>query len=140
VRLIFEYDGDAVRLVSQQPVEVAIPGPDFVQVHAAGTFVDARDSADRTLARVHARGMSEGALEVFPEKPGEPIVHVKVERPQGAFTVVLPVPQAAKRVTVVRVAARLEAPGAAAPARAPGAFAAEPAFETRELGTFPLQR
>ena len=116
VRLIFEYDGDDVRLVSQQPVDMAIPGADLAQVQAAGTFVDARDANDRTLVRVYARGMSEGAAEVFPEKPGDPIVHVKVERPKGAFTVVLPAPQAAAKVAVVRVA-----PATVALARAAGA-------------------
>ena len=136
MRLIFEYDGDEVRLVSQQPVDMVVTGADLAQVHAPGTFVDARDSANRTLARVHARGMSEGSAEVFPEQPGEPIVRVAVERPRGAFTVVVPAPQAAAHVAVVRVQ-----PDAAAPAgaRAAGASAV-PALQTTELASFPLQR
>ena len=135
MRLIFEYDGDEVRLISQQPVDVAITGADLAQVQAAGTFVDARDAANRTLARVYARGVSEGTAEVFPEKPGQPFEHTRVERPRGAFTVVLPAPQAAARVAVVRVQ-----PGAAPAVRAPGTAAAEPALETKELGSFALQR
>lgn len=133
VRLIFEYDGDDVRLISQQPVDVAITGADLAQVHAAGTFVDARDSGNRTLARVTARGVAEATVEVFPEKPGQPFERAKVERPRGAFTVVLPAPPAAARVAVVRVQ-----PGAAPAVRAPGA--AEPELETKELGSFALQR
>jgi septal ring-binding cell division protein DamX len=135
IRLIFEYDGDEVRLVSQQPVDVAITGADLAQVQAAGTFVDTRDATNRTLARVHARGVSEGTAEVFPEKPGQPFERVNVERPKGAFTVVLPAPQAAARVAVVRVK-----PGAAPAARAPGGPAAEPVLEAKELGSFALQR
>ncbi len=134
VRLIFEYDGDDVRLIRQQPVDVALTGAELAQQPAAGTFVDARDASNRTLARVHARGMSEGSAEVFPERPGEPIVRVAVERPKGAFTVVLPAPQAAARVAVVRVKH-----GAAPSARGAGAAAA-PTLESEELGSFALQR
>lgn len=134
MRLIFEYDGDEVRLVSQQPVDMVVTGADLAQVHGPGTFVDARDSANRTLARVHARGMSEGSAEVFPEKPGQPIVRVAIARPRGAFTVVVPAPQAAARVAVVRVE-----PDAAAPAGVRAAGAA-PALQSTELGSFPLQR
>jgi hypothetical protein len=133
MRLIFEYDGDAVRLVSQQPVDMAITGADLAQVHAPGTFVDARDAKDRTVARVHARGISEGMVEVFPEKPGQPIMNVTVDRPRGAFTVVLPAPKEAAKVAVVRV----KRDSAARAAATPGA---EPALQTTELGSFALQR
>jgi len=135
MRLIFEYDGDQVRLVSQQPVDMVVTGADLAQVHAAGTFVDARDANDRTVARVHARGISEGMVEVFPEKHGDPIVHVKVDRPRGAFTVVLPAPKEAAKVAVVRVkrdTTRAAAAGAAA--------GAEPPLQTTELASFALQR
>ena len=134
MRLIFEYDGDQVRLVSQQPVDMVVTGADLAQVQAPGTFVDARDAANRTLARVYARGMSDGSAEVFPEQPGGAIVRVAVERPRGAFTVVVPSPRAAARVAVVRVE-----PEAAAPAGARAAGAA-PALQSTELGSFPLQR
>jgi hypothetical protein len=144
-RLIFEYDGDEVRLVSQQPVDMAVTGADLAQEYTAGTFVDARDAANRTLVRVHARGMSDGTAEVFPEKPGEPILRVKLDRPRGAFTVVLPAPQAAARVAVVRVQPVAAAP--AATARQPGEAdtaargpAAAPALQTTELASFALQR
>jgi hypothetical protein len=136
VRLIFEYDGDNVRLISQQPVDMVVTGADLSQVHAAGTFVDARDAADRTLARVHAHGVSDGSMEVFPEKHGDPIERVKTDRPQGAFTVVLPAPQAAARVAVVRVKASDVAPAA----RAASAADATPTLQTTDLASFPLQR
>ena len=136
MRLIFEYDGDEVRLISQQPVDMVVTGADLAQVQGPGTFVDARDGANRTLARVHARGMSEGSAEVFPEKPGQPIVRVAVERPRGAFTVVVPAPQAAANVAVVRIQ-----PDAATPAGArAGGAAASPALQATELASFPLQR
>lgn len=135
MRLIFEYDGDEVRLVSQQSVDMVVTGADLAQVQAAGTFVDARDASDRTVARVHARGVSEGMVEVFPEKPGQPIMNVKVDRPRGAFTVVLPAPKEAAKVAVVRV--KRDASRAAAAGTAIGA---EPPLQTTELASFALQR
>ena len=132
MRLIFEYDGDTVRLVSQQPVDMAITGADLAQAHGVGTFVDARDASNRTVARVPARGVPEHMVEVFPEQPGQPIVHVRVERPRGAFTVVVPAPKDAARIAVVQVK-----PDAARAAAAPGAAAA---LRTTELASFDLQR
>ena len=139
MRLIFEYDGDVVRLISQQPVDMVVTGADLAQVHAPGTFVDARDSANRTLARVHARGMSDGSAEVFPEQPGGAIVRVAVERPRGAFTVVVPAPQAAAHVAVVRVAPAAAAPAGARAGAGAASRAAAP-LQSTELGSFPLQR
>ena len=149
MRLIFEYDGDAVSLVSQQPVDMAVTGPDLAQVLAAGTFVDARDEQDRTLIRISARGLPDDMVEVFPEQAGQPIERVRVERPRGAFTVVLPVPEATARVAIVRVQAEpttgpAPSGGAAATARpergtSPAESAAQP-LRARDLATFPLKR
>jgi len=132
MRFIFEYDGDAVRLLSQQPVDMAITGAELGQSLAVGYFVDARDADNRTLARVHARGLSGGTAEVFPETPGEPIVHVKVEQPKGAFTVVLPVPAGAARVALVQVLPQADAHTAAAGAAAP--------LRGTDIASFPLHR
>lgn len=103
VRLIFEYDGDQVRLVSQQRVDMAITGADIALVETAGFYVDSRDAAGKTLARVPAPTAFARSLEVFPERAGEPIVRVDVPRPKGAFTVVVPAPRDADHVTVVEV-------------------------------------
>ena len=55
VRLIFEYDGDDVRLVSQQPVDVAVPGADLARELFPGHYVETRDANNAPLARVPAR-------------------------------------------------------------------------------------
>lgn len=112
VRLIFEYDGDQVRLVSQQRVDMAITGSDIARSERSGFFVDSRNAAGHTLARVPAHNAFAGSQEVFPEQPGEPIVRVDVPQPKGAFTVVVPAPPEADQVTVVKVAPA--APGAPA--------------------------
>jgi hypothetical protein len=127
VRLIFEYEGDRVRLVSQQPVDVAITGFDLSQVDHPGYYVESRDREGRSLVRVPARNAFVQSMEVFPERPGEPIIRTDVPQPRGAFTVVVPAPQATDHVTVMRIA-----PGAAAP----GVRGAPAAPEITDLVSF----
>lgn len=90
MRLIFEYEGDQVRLISQQAVDVAITGFDISRAAHPGYYVDTQDSDGRTLARVSARDAFSRSTEVFPEQPGQPITRVDVEGARGAFTVVVP--------------------------------------------------
>jgi hypothetical protein len=133
IRLIFEYEGDRVRLISQQPVDMVVTGfdlPPTNQAHAA-YHVEARDENEKTLARVPARGAMESSAEVFPEHPGEPIIRHDVKVPKGAFTVVIPAPAAAHHVTLVQVK-----PGKSAEGVAPGAAAPQP--EVIDLVSFPL--
>ena len=92
VRLIFEYDGDEVRLVSEHPVEMVVTEADTAQPRSAGYYVDARDTAGRTVARVAAHTAFAGSMEVFPEQPGEPITRIDAAA-KGAFTVVIPAPR-----------------------------------------------
>ena len=96
------------------PVDRPITGFDLARTERAGYYVDTRDGAGQTLARVPARGAFSTSAEVFPEQPGEPITRVEVAQPKGAFTVVVPAPSGADSRDVVRVAAG--APGAVQPA------------------------
>ena len=137
VRLIFEYEGNEVRLVSQHPVNIAITGFDIAQEEQPGHFVDTRDAAGRTLARVPIREAFTTSVEVFPEHHGEPITRVDVAQPRGAFTVVVPASKEADHISVVRVA-----PGKPE-ARMPGSpvtSAVEGKAEVTELGSFPLTK
>jgi len=133
VRLIFEYDGDTVRLVSQQDVEMAVTGFDMAGVDHPGYYVDTRDASGATLARVAAHGAFAGSAEVFPEKPGDPITRVEVAAPKGAFTVVVPVTAAASHVAVTRVA-----PGAAGQAPRDASARGVSDAVTTDIATFPL--
>lgn len=103
LRLIFEYDGDEVRLVHQQPVDVLVTGFDAAPELRAGRFAEVRDAEDRALARVVVRG-DMASQEVFPENPEDPITRIEVEHPVGAFTVVVPVSAAARNVALLDVA------------------------------------
>jgi hypothetical protein len=103
IRLIFEYEGDEVRLVSQQPVDVAVTGFDLTRERRPGHYVEVRGARDDTLSRVRVPTDMVASAEVFPEEPGEPIVRVDVPEARGAFTVVVPASPAADHVSVVRV-------------------------------------
>ncbi len=129
VRLIFEYDGDEVTLVSQHRVDVAVTGFDLPLARPPGHYVEVRNTDGDVLSGVPARNAFLRTAEVFPEKLGEPITRVDVEKPHGAFTVVVPVPEAADQVAVVRILPATEAAargGAPVPSR------------PEDLATFPL--
>ena len=104
IRLIFEYDGDDVRLILQQPVDVAVTGFDAHPDIRAGRYAEVRDAQDTPLTRVPVRTGDLQSAEVFPETPGEPITRVQVERPSGAFTVVVPAPEAARSIALIDIA------------------------------------
>jgi len=136
MRLIFEYEGDQVRLVSQQPVDVAITGFDIARTQHPGWYIDTRDASGRALARVPARDAFSSGAEVFPEQHGEPITRTPVAKPRGAFTVVVPVPEGSDHVAVVHVApAQPEAQLPASRATTP----VQGSPEIKEVARFPLQ-
>lgn len=105
VRLIFEYEGDQVRLVSQQPVEMAVTGAELSQVPYPGYYVETRDKNGKTLSRAVAHNAFSSSTEVFPEQHGQPITRVEMSKLKGAFTVITPVPVATDHVSVVQISA-----------------------------------
>ncbi|HEX8875070.1 MAG TPA: hypothetical protein VF780_10625 [Nitrosospira sp.] len=131
VRLIFEYEGETVRLISQQAVEMVIPDSDTAVSSQAAHFVDMRDAANKTLARVMVRGAFATSAEVFPERSGDPITRVDIAVPKGAFTTVVPVADNADHITLVKVA-----PGAEAVAGPEGLRRAP--LVTTDMASFPL--
>ena len=136
MRLIFQYEGDQVRLVTQQPVDVSITGVDLTHTQREGYYVYTSDASGRVLARVLARGAFQHGVEVFPERAGEPITRMDVDRPRGAFTVIVPVPQNADHVRVMHVVPALSnvsQPAARVTSQPVGGA------QERELARFPLR-
>jgi hypothetical protein len=125
VRLIFEYDGDDVRLVFQQRVDVAVTGFNIAQAsapsHSApGHYVEVRTSEGQSLTCVPVQGAFSRSAEVFGE-PGTPITRVELTRSASAFTVVVPASEAATHVSLLRVEPASSVAGEAAPAPGSGA-------------------
>jgi hypothetical protein len=136
LRLIFEYSGDDIRLISQQRVDVAVSGYELHPDVRAGHYAELRDGSGRPLARVPVHGALTGSTEVFPEDHSQPITRVETPDRQGAFTVVVPAPAAARQVAMIRVAP--VPPGRAGlGARPTDAAPGEPAVT--ELATFALE-
>jgi hypothetical protein len=132
IRLIFEYEGDTVRLVSQEPVDVDIP-PFTPAEQLADHFVETRNDNGALLARVPVRGAFLQSTEVFPEDHNEEITRVDTEA-RGAFTVVVPAQDEAVRVAVMRAGARR-----VDVTRARGLSPTPGESEDLELGDFPLE-
>lgn len=129
VRFIFEFEGDQVRLVSQQNVNVAVTGFDLRGKRAPGDYVELR-GAEGALSAVPIRAGMGASVEVFPE-PGQQFAHTEVAHPKGAFTVVVPAPKGTQQVAVVRVAPPVGA--------RPGPGEAPRPLESKDLATFDFQ-
>jgi hypothetical protein len=135
LRLIFEYSGDEIRLISQLPVDVAVSGYEVHPDVRPGHYAELRDGSGRPLARVPVHSALTGSTEVFPEDHSQPIARIDTPERQGAFTVVVPAPAAARQVTMIRVAPA--PPGRTGLSARPTAAApGEPAVT--ELATFAL--
>jgi hypothetical protein len=91
-RLTFEYDGDDVRVVSRERVEMLAPPDDeeLLSQGDAGYWVEVRDDDGAVLYRQVLHDPIRTDVEVFPEDPSQPIERVALEHPQGVFQVVVP--------------------------------------------------
>ena len=108
--------------------------PRYVGRPAGGIFRGYTGRLGSHFGACRARGAFHDSVEVFPEQHGEPITRLAVDRPRGAFTVIVPVPQDADHVRVVQVTP----PQAdATPSAARATDLGGP--QERELARFPLQ-
>jgi len=119
MRLVFEYDGDQVRLINQIPVIAMVPDADPRQA-VPGVYVDSRTDDGVPLARVRVHGGLSTSHEVFSPNEGERPHRIRRQQ-HGAFSTVVPTSHDARQVTVVRLA------------HGPSASAAT------DLATFPLR-
>jgi hypothetical protein len=107
VRLKFTYEGDEVRLVSQQPVEMIVPPTDALSGYEGeqGFWVEVRNGQDKAL---HRRVMDDPLrqdVEVFSPDPEQSIVRTPVEKPSGVFTVLVPDLEEADHIALMTSAA-----------------------------------
>ncbi|HEU4389106.1 MAG TPA: hypothetical protein VFV34_14995 [Blastocatellia bacterium] len=130
VRLILEYDGDEIRLVSRQEVDMEPPlsDPTTAPAEQAGFWLEVRDSKLQVL---HRQVMHDPAMthpEVFSNEPGKSIVRSSKPVAKGAFTVIVPAVPDSDHVAFIR-----KGPGTQAKA-APGITTA-----TGEVARIPLK-
>ncbi|HEX2273611.1 MAG TPA: hypothetical protein VHG90_07045 [Acidimicrobiales bacterium] len=119
VRLIFAYEGRDLRLVSRQQVDMVTPPADRPEGVGAGVWAEVRDVDGQVLDRRAVPDFLRPDVEVFGPDPAPSVARAPVERPRGAFAVLLPELPGADYVAL------LAAPEPAGPAAA--------ALEAQEL-------
>jgi hypothetical protein len=92
VRLTFAYEGNEVHLVSQQPLEMMLPPTDALSGYEGeqGFWVEVRSGQEETLYRSVMQDPFRQDSEVFSPDPEQTIARVPVEKPSGAFAVLVP--------------------------------------------------
>jgi hypothetical protein len=103
IRLVFEYQGDQVRLMSQQRIEKVLPQTDQSADAAQfrGTWSEVRDADGVTLDRRVLVDPIPRDAEVFPEQLGDEISREPLEHPSGVFTLLVPDMEGADHVAVL---------------------------------------
>ena len=124
LRLIFEFDGDQVNLVSRQPVDMLAPSSESLDDlgDQAGSWAEVHSREGAVLHRqVLHNPLNAIGSEVFSSDPQESLRRVTRRRQQGAFTVVVPDLPGSDQVAIV---AEGVAPTAALPEGTEGAASA----------------
>ena len=126
MRLTFSYDGDDVKLVSQERTEMTVPPSDPVKGYKKhkGFWAEVKSGSDKTLYRTVMHNPTKNDAEVFPESPGGFISRQPAPKRKGMFVVVVPDMDKGEEVTLSR-----SAPDTEGPTMGLSALATEPADE-----------
>jgi hypothetical protein len=122
IRLIFEYDGDRVDLVSRQPVDMVAPSSEPLEDFSdrRGSWVELLDPDGAALHRQVLHHPIRTSSEVFGPGGQESIRRVERASRKGAFTVVVPDLPQAEQVAVVAETPPSPSAARGAPAAASG--------------------
>jgi hypothetical protein len=92
IRLTFEYDGEDIRLISRQHVDMLVPPTDAIEGYEGqqGFWAEVRDAEETTLYRQVLHSPIRYDAEVFSNDPERTIERVPVERATGVFSVLVP--------------------------------------------------
>ena len=106
VRLTFSYQGDQVKLISQQPVEMTVPPSDPVKGYEQqkGFWAEVKSDQDKTLFRRVLHNPTRNDAEVFTDDPEQSISRAPAPKRKGVFTVVVPKTDQGQDVTLSRSA------------------------------------
>ena len=128
MRLTFSYDGDDVKLISQQRAEMVVPASDPVTgfKKQKGFWAELKNDRDKTLYRRVMHNPTRNDAEVFPDPdtPGQGISREPAPKRKGVFVVVVPDTDKGDEVTLSR-----SSPQTRGPAKGLRALAIKPATE-----------
>jgi hypothetical protein len=106
VRLIFQYEGRQLRLLSREQIDMLAPPTDLLAGHESyqGFWVEVRDPDGLVLHRRIMPDPMKAAVEVFSNEPGASLRQVPVNQPQGTFAVLVPELEHADHLAIMRSA------------------------------------
>jgi len=106
MRLTFSYQGDQVKLVSQQPVDMTVPPSDPVKGYDQhkGFWAEVKSDQDKTLFRRVLHNPTRNDAEVFSDDPEQSISREPAPKRKGVFVVVVPHTEKSHEVTLSRSA------------------------------------
>ena len=129
MRLTFSYDGNDVKLLSQQRTEMIVPPSDALKGYGEkGFWAELKSGSNKTLYRTVMHNPTKNDAEVFPETPGGQISREPVPKRKGVFVVVVPDTDKGEEVILCR-----STPARKGPTRGIRALANEPAKEILRL-------
>jgi hypothetical protein len=130
MRLTFSYEGNSVKLLSQQRVEMIVPASDAVKGYGThkGFWAELRSGRDKTLYRTVMHNPTKNDAEVFPGTPNEGITREPAPKRKGVFVVVVPDTDEGEQVILCR-----SKPATKGPTRGMRALASTPAEEILRL-------
>ena len=106
MRLTFSYDGDDVKLVSQQRTDMLVPPSDPLTgfKNQKGFWAELRSERDKTLYRQVMHNPTRNDAEVFPDPdaPAQGISREPAPKRKGVFVVVVPDTDKGDEVTLSR--------------------------------------
>ena len=133
MRLTFSYQGDQVKLVSQQPVEMTVPPSDPLKGYEEhkGFWAEVKNAQDKTLFRRVLHNPTRNDAEVFSDDPEQSISRAPAPKRKGVFVVVVPHTEKGHEVTLSRSTGQpdIEAGGAPKGMAAMRSLATGPATE-----------
>lgn len=126
VRLTFSYDGDDVKLISQQRTEMIVPPSDPLKGEGKykGFWAELMNGRDKAVYRQVMHNPTRNDAEVFPDTPEQSISREPAPKRKGVFVVVVPDTEKGEEVRLCR-----SSPETAGPASGLLALASEPAAE-----------
>jgi hypothetical protein len=125
MRLTFSYDGNNVKLLSQQRIDMIVPSSDALKGYRQkGFWAELKSESDKTLYRSVMHNPTKNDAEVFPETPGGEISRQPAPKRKGVFVVVVPDTAKGEEVILCR-----SAPERKGPTKGISALAIKPAEE-----------
>lgn len=126
MRLTFSYDGDKVKLISQQAVDMMVPPSDPVKGYQKqkGFWAELKSVQDKTLYRHVMHNPTRNDAEVFSDDRDQSISREPAPKRKGLFVIVVPDIDKGHAVTLSR-----SSPEKKGPARGLLSLASKPATE-----------